>query len=267
MESDSRPPGTLCLGKGKCMLSRLRPTRGRTVRHLTPLALVLGSTVLAADLLLVAASVLRNYVDAGGAFGFLHRELFDGNKDRTLAELFGNLQLLVASVLLLWIAAAPARKAERFRDAAVYGAWALVLLAMSADDFFRIHEEVGRAIDTRLELPALFGLRSQDLGELLVWAGVAAALGAPLLIAHLISRGRPRRDSYVFIGLAVLLALFAVGMDMLHFILGDLLPSLALSAMNQLEIAGELGAMTLMMVWAVHIFTRPANPAGDDGWL
>ncbi len=265
MESDSRPREYL--GKGKRMLSRLRPARERTARHLTPLALVLGSSAVAADVVLVAAGVLHHYVGREGPLGFLSLAPFDGNRDRSLIELAGNLQLLLASILLLWIAVAPARKAERFLAAAVYGAWGLVLLAITGDDFLAVHEGAGRALASGLDFPSVFGLRPQDLGELLVWAMAAAALGVPLIVTHLISRGRPRRDSNVFIGLAVLLVLFAVGLDMMHFVLEEYLPKLALSAMEQAEIAGELGAMTLMMVWAVHVFTRPAHRAGDDGWL
>jgi hypothetical protein len=109
-----------------------------------------------------------------------------------------------------------------------------------------------------LHLPSVFGLRPNDLGELAAWAILGLVLGTGLVMAHLKSSRPARRDSWVLLGLTVFLACFAVVLDMLEMIIWSFLPRFAHGVIVLSETAGELVAMTIILIGALLMANRPS---------
>ena len=99
-----------------------------------------------------------------------------------------------------------------------YLSWAFVFLFLLADDAGKIHEGVGGWLAQRYDLPAPFGLRSQDIGELLFAAAIGLAVLAVVGVAVRRGTEQCRRISRDLGCLVVALALVGVLIDMLHTI-------------------------------------------------
>ena len=216
---------------------------GGVALALTPRQQVLAFTVIVAsiDLLLLMGNVAHFASNAPGeAVNRFSRSIWDGDLDGSFVEIFGHMQILAGVVLLSFLFVA--------RRAPVYGAWALVLLMLGTDDFVRIHEKIGAILVRDLDLPAVDGLRSQDLGELLVWAGEAVIPGILVIIATMAAGRAARRDSIVLIGCTLILAVFAVGLDQVHIIIEPHVSSAVATVLTLAETAGELGSMSLLVL-------------------
>lgn len=234
-------------------------------RGIHPWALGIGLLVLLGDAVLIAASVLHRLVDAGGPLGFLTLGRWNGNRDGTFAGLWGGLQLLAAAAALVATALILRRgPGAARRSAPVHLAWAVVLLMIALDDYLMIHERVGSVLVHSLDLPEVFGLRAQDLGELLVWGLLAAALGVLLLLAHLRAPAEARWNSWGFVVLMVFLVAFGVVLDMLNILLHAVLGETLLTVTTHVETGGELVAMSLLLIRAAWILERKRTDA-DEG--
>ncbi|WP_150307189.1 hypothetical protein [Planctomonas psychrotolerans] len=176
---------------------------------------------------------------------------WNGDGDGSHIEMLGHIQLVAAAVILVFLCIG--------RRVMVYGAWAAIVIALVIDDLFQVHERVGADLVTTFDLPALIGLRAQDLGELLTWAGLAGILGVLLLVAHLRAPLPDRRNSLLLAVLTVFLAVFAVGVDQAHVIIQPHVPLWIDTALTLTETAGELLGMTLILI-AVH--TMAVRPRG-----
>ena len=212
-----------------------------------------ATAFLAVDVLVVGGYLMHLTADGPGDPGltaFSHPR-WNGDVDGSVAEMAGQLQLLVTVVMLVFVA--------RLRRAAIYLAWALILTAALLDDHLMLHELWGAAIAARWGLPEVAGLRPQDLGELAVWAGLALVLGAVLIIAHLRAAPGDRRRSMILLALMGLLAIFAVVVDMAHIGLADATPPVVDKVLFIVETAGELVPLTLILM-AVHRFSLPGTP-------
>lgn len=202
------------------------------------------------DVVLLAANLLHLTVNEPDEpdepnIRIFSNQAWNGNWDGSLIEVFGYLQLFAGSVLLLLL--------WRRTRKSVYGAWALVFLMVIADDALMLHEN-GGAILVTAGLPSIAGLRPQDLGEIAVWAVMGVALGVALVGSYLRSPQRERRNSRVLFVLLGLLVGFAAGLDVIQSALADVIPPLGMTLLTLIETAGELGAMTLMLL-AVHAMT------------
>ncbi|WP_146067369.1 hypothetical protein [Arthrobacter sp. SX1312] len=183
---------------------------------------------------------------------------WNGDLDGSYAELAGHGVLVIASLLLVALAL-------RLRSGWAYGAWALVLAGLAVDDFFLLHERGGEHLAAALSLPSVLNLRPVDLGELLVWAAEAAILGMVLVLAHAASSHSVRRDSWSLLALMVVLALFAVLIDMVHIAVESGISQRANSIFALVETAGELGVMALILLRVVQISLRTGPSAFDSG--
>jgi hypothetical protein len=204
--------------------------------------------------------VLDVLVLSGDVFVYLNRRgvsilprvfipWLDASEDGSIAELYGDLQLLAAVVALVLV--------WRATGVSVYAAWALTFTALVADDFFQIHERVGEMLVDTLSLPSVAGLGAQDLGELVVWAAAGIVLGGMLVVSHLQAGPRHQSDSWLLAAATGLLALFAVALDMVHPIVKRLTGQETLtSLMSYAESAGELLTMTLMLFVSLAIWVR-----------
>jgi hypothetical protein len=100
-------------------------------------------------------------VAVGGIDGFDGSRL-DLRFDRTVPEVFGYAQLGFA-VTVLWMAG----RRDRTRLPIALAAIGAMLLL---DDALRVHETVGRTIDTMRDGAGVGPLRAKDAGDLLTWA-------------------------------------------------------------------------------------------------
>lgn len=195
----------------------------------------------------------------GTALLVSHR--WDVDVDRAWIEVLGYVYVVAAACVL-------AVHARDRRDAPVYAAWVLALLVLVCDDALAVHEHGGAWLDRRLPLPDPPGLRSQDVGELLVWA----ALGVPVLLAlwrgHRASPPEARRDSRRLAAPLGLLVVFAVGLDMVHIAsLAVTTSSTVDTVLISLEAAGELGAVAGLLHRVAQVVrhqrTGPAVAVGE----
>ncbi|WP_460511667.1 hypothetical protein [Frigoribacterium salinisoli] len=162
-----------------------------------------------------------------------------GDLDGSYAEIVGHAQIVVAVVVLLVVAVV--------RRTLVHAAWALAFAGLFLDDFLQVHERLGAALAAGWGLPAIAGLRSTDLGELLVWAGEALALGLVVVVATVRSEARDRRDSLVLFGCTVVIAVFGVAIDQVHSVLEPHVAHVVAVALTLTETAGELLGMSLAL--------------------
>jgi hypothetical protein len=138
---------------------------------------------------------------------------------------------------------------------AVYASWAFVFLFLLVDDAGKLHENVGAWLGQRYGLPAVFGLRPDDMGELL-FAG-AVGLSTIAVVGVAVRRGTEqcRRISRDLFSLIFVLALFGVVVDMLHVVayLGE---SLLAQVLLVLEDGGEMIVMSALTAYAFHVVSH-----------
>lgn len=180
------------------------------------------------------------------------------DRDRSVAEFYNYLQTLITVVLL-------ARAFVSSRQG-VYLAWALIFAFIVLDDAMLVHERIGGILAAKLALPALPGVRPQDVGELIVW-GVAAALLMPVLVWGFRSSTRQAAGHGALLALIfAVLVFFGVGMDMVH-IVGASWSHLADAALGIAEDGGEMLALALACSYALlldrRLSTRPVATTSD----
>jgi hypothetical protein len=214
------------------------------------LTLAIGLVVIDALLLLAnGLFYLAEQSDSPGGFlALFHGRAWNGEMDGSLVEYLGYLQLGSAAIVLFIVA---------FRSRQpVFAAWGCIFLVMTADDSLRLHENIGRFLATSLHFPSVLHLRPNDLGELAAWGIFGLVLGTALVVAHVKSSRAARHDSWVLFGLTVFLACFAVVLDMLEIVIWSFLPQFAHGVMVLGETAGELGAMTIILIGALLMAKR-----------
>jgi hypothetical protein len=128
------------------------------------------------------------------------------------------------------------------------------------DDSIGIHEHIGGQFTQLLHLPAIGGLRGQDLGEMLVFASAGIMSLVALGWSYRTEANRANRQISVY--LFVLLLLFAVCggvVDMLHMAISTLLHSWWLQRLSTiLEDGGELVMMSLIAAF-VYRLVKPRS--------
>lgn len=168
--------------------------------------------------------------------------------DRSYIEILGYAQLLVAAVFLLSLAR---------RRTAAYAGWAAALTVVVLDDARQWHERGGMWLDRNWAIPDPPGLRTQDVGELVVWAALGVCVTLLLLLTHRRSTPVARQDSLRLAGLVAVLMAFAVGVDMAHEVLRTVSSSSRLDLLAVwVEAAGEVGAMAALLAYVVHVARR-----------
>lgn len=221
------------------------PLAAKTLARLSLLLLLM------IDALLLAANVahLSSSDDSGRILGIFIPAPWNGDYDGSHLEVWGHIQLFAASAILTVLAFS-------YRSL-LLGFWGAILLVIMGDDLIQVHEQVGHIFVRELGLEGAFGLRPQDFGELLVWAilGVVALL--VLMLGYAKATFWERKQFWLFIGIMALLAIFAVGLDMLHIILDGRLSTAALHAVTLAETAGEIVPMSLFLALTIKIAVAP----------
>ncbi|SDD54601.1 hypothetical protein [Auraticoccus monumenti] len=214
------------------------------------LLLCLG--LLAVDGALLAAHWGHRLHRAFDLFPVLAHPRWDADLDRSFAEGFGYLKLLVAAVVLL-VVVTRVRVARSFLVAV-----AATLLVMVLDDALQLHEAFGRWFAARTDV-AVPGLRGQDVGELVAWALMGLPLGAALVVGYL--RGRPeRRLAHLLLLCLALLLVFGLGVDLVHIAVRDHVHPYVVYVLTWLEAAGELLGMSAVLAVVVHRLLRQPPP-------
>lgn len=175
---------------------------------------------------------------------------WNGALDGSFVEIIGHVQVIATVVVLLVVAVV--------RRGLVHAAWALAFAGLFLDDFLQVHERLGSALAGSWGLPAVAGLRSVDVGEIVVWAGEAVLLGLVVVIATMGSDGTGRRDSLVLLGCMVVIAVFGVGVDQVHSVLEPHVSHVVGLAVTLTETAGELLGMSLALLAAASMSAATA---------
>jgi hypothetical protein len=206
-----------------------------------PVALLVA--LLAVDLVLITTSVVRLAVHGPSLTDPWLLETDDG-----WAEVFGYLQQATIAVLLLGLAFA----ARRW----IFAAFATVYVCALADDSLRLHERKGAwladRLGHRLWFPenGLFGLRADDLGEMLFWGLMTVVPLTAVVLLYLRGDAATRRTARVLA--ALLGAYIFVGgvLDQLHVLVMDTWFG---GVMSVLEDGGELVVLSVTLVCAVAL--------------
>ena len=213
--------------------------------------------LLAIDLFFVSLHLLHFWLLYKTSYtGFLLAEWFRVDKDGSFAENFQYLKLfLVAGLLaLLWLK----------RKKLSYGAWAAVFAFAGIDDALRIHEGLGGRLVQALNIPAAFGLRGQDFGELLVWGVFGTVLLGFVFFSYLRAGAEERAFSKNLAVLFAIFVFFGLGVDMLHILLGSL--AIPQTFMAVLEDGGEMLTVSVLTVfvwvWFVSLTAAPQATSG-----
>ena len=199
------------------------------------LLLVLLGALVCVDFLLVALHVAKPY------FAALRPHHFSLEADQGIAEYFQYLKqaAIIVSLFLCW----------RWTRMPSFLVWTIFFAFMLYDDSQSVHERVGEWLAVAWALPALFGLRPQDLGEILFASFVAlatlGALGATLAREH----ASAIVHSINVALLLVLLTVFGVAVDALH-VVAYFAESRWSWMLAVIEDGGELLVMSAIAVYA-----------------
>jgi hypothetical protein len=197
--------------------------------------------LLITDLFFVILHILFMYTD------LITNYIFAIWRDRGPAEFFQYIKYLWVLVLFLVL--------FFVRRKALFLVFSALFLYFLVDDFFEGHETVGGMLVERLDLPSLFNLRPQDLGEMLVYAVVGGFFFTLIAFFHFRSDPYTRLVSRIMIVLILLLAFFGIGVDMVAMLFEN--PSIE-AFFNLLEDGGEMVAMSLI-TW----FVFRLDPSSD----
>ncbi len=198
--------------------------------------------------LLALLSIDALFILAHLAYVFLPQvtnENLDIGTDRGYGEWFQYLKwcaLIIAFMLLV----------IRRKDSNYLG-WAVFITYLLLDDAFMVHETLGGEIASHLMFSPPWGLRLQDIGEVIVSCLVAV----PLLIVIDIAYRRGRipfvKASQDMLLLLVGLAFCGIGFDLAHFIVK--LGRYVTVFLEIVEDGGEM-IMTSLMLWYVSFLLR-----------
>lgn len=166
-------------------------------------------------------------------------------QDRGYAEIFQYCKLAFLALSLGFLAI--------YRKSLSYLTWSILFLFTLLDDSLEIHEGLGQVIQNTFDFSFIPLLRTRDVGELIVYAGVGSILLGMLAFGY-----RKERDSgirRISVRLFLLLLAFAfcgVVVDIVHFVFEAL--SAPQSILRLLTIVEDGGEMLIMSVIAWFVF-------------
>lgn len=136
-----------------------------------------------------------------------------------------------------------------------YASWALVFLFLLLDDSATVHEHAGNWLGRQYQFQAPFGLRPNDVGELLFAAAVGLTILAGVGAAAWRGSEQCRRISRDLGCLVVALGLVGVVVDTLH-VIAYFAQSLLEQVLLVVEDGGEMLVMSALMAYAFHVATH-----------
>lgn len=196
------------------------------------------------DLAFIAVHIAGELVGSRNALLFV-------DTDRGYAEVFQYLKL--AFVLLLVVVLAVERRSWRML------AWLPPFAYLLADDALRIHEDGGLIAAELLGLEAALGLRARDFGEIVVALAAGGACLVLLVVAYFFADRRERWLFRALTALVALLAVFGIGLDLVHQAVSG--GATGLDWLAVAEDGGEMIVVTLMVVLLLRANLTGGAPA------
>jgi hypothetical protein len=154
----------------------------------------------------------------------------------------------------IWLAGCLALAFLQTRSLVIVG-WTLLFTFLLLDDVLQLHERSGDVIAAALNLPAVFGMRPDDLGEMSVAAAIGCIALALMVSAFRRGNSESRELSADLMCLLAALALFGVCFDMLHTITIFAAPSIA----PVLALVEDGGEMLVVSVITAYVFDLTSN--------
>jgi hypothetical protein len=136
--------------------------------------------------------------------------------------------------------------------------WAGLFGFLLLDDAVQIHERAGFWLGKTLGLPAVFGLRPDDLGEMIVAGAVGGALLLSLAVTQWREQGPSRRTSRDLLILTGALASCGVILDTFHVVVYYRLPAFA-TFLALLEDGGEMLIVSALTAYAFNVVLHGGN--------
>lgn len=143
-----------------------------------------------------------------------------------------------------WVVLMLAILAVRMRGL-LYACWAVFFGLLLADDLFIVRERIGKGIGLEHDLGPLFGLRPQDIGELIVIGVFAALLVVPVLLAQILAGADARAFGRSMVLLVVAFIAFGGVLDIIHAAVVSH-PSWA-NVLGTIEEGGEMIVLSLIV--------------------
>ncbi len=199
---------------------------------------LLGLLVLV-DLAFIFLHILHVYTP------LLPETLYSLSRDRGYAEFFQYTKELWIAVLFL-VAGIRQRRL-------LYLVISFLFAYFLVDDSFEFHEQVGALLADTLHLQPLLGLRTIDMGELLVSALFGGLFIAALGIAYAISGPVTRQVARNLVLMLVFIALFGVFLDMVEIVTENRSLSEILKIFEE---GGEMLVMSVIAWFAYRLDSR-----------
>jgi hypothetical protein len=177
-------------------------------------------------------------------------------KDAGYSEIYQYLKYFWISLLFLVIAATTRTIQPT--------AWAFVFLVLLADDALGLHERAGGFIALHLFFIPPWGLRPQDIGEVLYALAAALVLSVLLGLACLWGTTGFRRATTHLLQLVVLLACFGVLVDLLHMLAQSGWRLRFLLAL--VEDGGEMMVVSALLTYTLALCFKRGNPPRQSPW-
>jgi len=136
----------------------------------------------------------------------------------------------------------------------LYVCWLGVFSYVFLDDTFQVHERLGAWVSHRFALAGPFGLRGDDVGELVVSAAAGLIVCVALIAAWRRSSQDARRVSVVLIALLFALGFFGIVMDMLHVVMAGTWEY----RLGIIEDGGEMLVVTTVL-WFLYMTWRASS--------
>jgi hypothetical protein len=144
----------------------------------------------------------------------------------------------------------------------LYAAWSAVFAFLLLDDAGQIHERVGAWLAREYALPAIFGLRANDSGELIVAASAGLTMLTMVAFTSWRRGEQSERVSRDVLSLICLLAVVGVLVDMLH-VVSHLSGSLLSQVLLVAEDGGEMVVMSALTAYAFHVTSHYGRTSFD----
>jgi len=208
---------------------------GRGTALASSAVLWLLAVLLCVDVAFIAMHVAKPY------FEVLRPHYFSLEADRGLSEYYQYLKQAAVVVAMLWC--------WRRTASPSFFVWSLFFAFMLYDDSHAVHEQIGETLASAWALPASFGLRPRDVGEILFVLAVGVVTLAVLVVVSVRERGVAIVPTVNVLLLLAALAICGVLVDAIHVVAyfsGSRLAWL----LTVIEDGGELMVMSVIVAYA-----------------
>ena len=152
----------------------------------------------------------------------------------------------------------------RRRRSPILLGFSITYVLIFLDDAFQLHERGGAALVDALDLQSVGLVNAEQIGELLVWCGLGGIVTLALGLGTWLSTAAERRRALPFAACLVSLMVFAIGLDVVHSAIGDLLGGgKIVGFFGILEDGGELVVLSITCGVVLHHLMAADLTAAD----